>query len=152
MYKPLCYVRTIYIRKSAEQLGHNMVENIGVSNEPIPDHPNASCKLLPRRVLRTSLTASLNCAMQKGLTCDITLSVAEIAFGRSTVVDRYAKGQMPFFDAVLMAVEEEKSLPEDIRNRPELRITRNGDSPGGLLSLPVTPSVEAAPFRPTAAL
>jgi hypothetical protein len=86
------------------------------------------------------------------LTCDITLSVAEIAFGRPTVVDRYAKGQMPFFDAVLMAVDEERSLSEEARNRSDLRITRNGDNDNGLLSLPITPSVEAAPYRPTAAL
>ncbi|KAJ9108780.1 hypothetical protein QFC21_000100 [Naganishia friedmannii] len=112
-----------------EQLGHNVVEDVGVPNEPIPDDTNAS-----------------------GLTCDITLTVAEIAFGRSTVVDRYAKGQMPFFDAVLMAIEEERSLTEDLRNRPELRITRAGDNHDGLLSLPVTPSVEVAPYRPTAAL
>ncbi|KAJ9102942.1 hypothetical protein QFC19_004498 [Naganishia cerealis] len=88
----------------------------------------------------------------KGLTCDITMSVAEIAFGRRTAVDRYAEGQVPFFDAVKMAVQEEKSVPEEIRNRPEMKITGNGDNPDELLSLPVTPSVEVPPYRPTAAL
>lgn len=90
---------------------------------------------------------------QKGLTCDITLTVAEIAFGRDTVVPRYAEGQMPFFDAVKMAVAEEKSLPEEIRTRPEIRLTRNGGNQDGLLSLPVTPTTEdSVQFTPAPAL
>lgn len=53
---------------------------------------------------------------------------------------------MPFFDAVKMAVAEEKSLSEEIGIRPETGLMQNGDSHDGLLSLPVTPAVESAPF------
>jgi hypothetical protein len=79
--------------------------------------------------------------------------VAEIAFGRKTVVPRYAEGQIPFFDAVKMAVAEEKSLPEEINTRPEIRLTRNGGNQDGLLSLPVTPTTEdSVQFTPAPAL
>lgn len=52
---------------------------------------------------------------QKGLTCDITLTVAEIAYGRQTVVPRYADGQMPFFDAVKVAVAEGKNKAKEVQ-------------------------------------
>ncbi|KAI5454663.1 hypothetical protein NCC49_003554 [Naganishia albida] len=89
----------------------------------------------------------------KGLTCDITLTVAEIAFGRNTVVPRYAEGQMPFFDAVKMAVAEGKSSPTETNPRPEIRLTRNGGNQDGLLSLPVTPTADSSvQFTPAPAL
>jgi hypothetical protein len=57
----------------------------------------------------------MNISEQKGLTCDITLTVAEMAFGRQTVVPRYADGQMPFFDAVKVAVAEGKNLVKEVQ-------------------------------------
>jgi hypothetical protein len=105
------------------------------------------------RALSSNSLLSRTCIEQKGLTCDITLTVAEIAFGRNTVVPRYAEGQMSFFDAVKMAVAEEKSLPEEISTRPEIRLTRNGGNQDGLLSLPVTPTTEdSVQFTPAPAL
>jgi hypothetical protein len=41
----------INIKSRIEQLGHNVVKNVRIPNEPIPDNANASCKWLTCRRL-----------------------------------------------------------------------------------------------------
>ena len=81
------------------------------------------------------------------MTCDITLTVAEIAYGRPTVVARYADGQMPFYDAVKVAVAEGK-----VNSRVPQASARHGEVTDAASTLPALETRHGVNDTPAPAL
>lgn len=84
----------------------------------------------PHRIVR---------GLQKGLTSDILIAVAEIAYGKRPDYQRFAPNQIPFLDAIAMVVDESQRIPADALPKRILRRTGSADTDLALGSGPQTP-------------
>lgn len=76
---------------------------------------------------------------QKGLTSDILIAVAGIAYAESPAYERFAPNQIPFLDAIAKVVEESKRIPSEALPKRILRRTGSADTDLAMASGPRTP-------------
>jgi hypothetical protein len=68
--------------------------------------------------------------LQKGLTSDILISVAEIAHDRKTTIPRFAPMQLSFRTAIDIVVQESKEVVETSAiDLPDAKGLANGEPP-----------------------